>query len=336
MATVSTSLPVLAVLTTRDDGGDLLVPAHLPELEGRVDVRLTEADGLAEALDGARALLLWDFFSGALREAWGSAGSLAWVHVAAAGVDRLVFPELARSEVQVTNARGVFDRPIAEFVLAALLAHVKDHERSAALQRAGEWGHRETLSLTGRRVLIVGTGAIGRETARLLRAVGMEVRGAGRTAREDPDFGQVVASGELAAHVGWADDVVCAAPLTAQTRDLFDTSVFDALRPGAHFVNIGRGASVDEDALLVALRAGRLARASLDVVRTEPLPADSPLWREPGVVLSPHMSGDVVGWRETLSRQFVDLADRWLRDEPFPHVVDLQAGFAVSGRQARA
>lgn len=324
--------PVLTVLTTTDDAGQWLLPADLPALRDRLEIRVADAAGLGEAMPGADALLLWDFFSSALEEVWEQCDRLRWVHVAAAGVDRLVFPGLAASDVQVTNARGVFDRPIAEFVLAALLAHVKDHEGSAARQRAGVWDHRDTLSLEGRRVLVVGTGAIGRAIARLLTAVGMEVRGAGRTAREDPDFGQIVRSDELAEHVGWADDVVCSAPLTAQTRDLFDAPVFAAMRAGTHFVNIGRGASVVEDALVGALRDGTLARASLDVVRTEPLPSDSPLWHEPGLTLSAHLSGDVVGWRDTLSTQFLDLASRWLDGLPFPHVVDVEAGFAVESR----
>ena len=108
---------------------------------------------------------------------------LEWIHVAAAGVDKLMFDGLRESSVIVTNARGVFDRPIAEFVLASVLAHAKLLHESRDLQRDRVWRHRETRTVVGARALIVGTGAIGRETARLLRAVGLEVRGAGRTAR---------------------------------------------------------------------------------------------------------------------------------------------------------
>jgi phosphoglycerate dehydrogenase-like enzyme len=180
----------------------------------------------------------------------------------------------------------------------------------------------------------VGTGAIGRETARLLRAVGMEVRGAGRTPRSgDPDFGEVAASAELAAHAGWCDYLVNAAPLTEQTRALIDATVFAAMKPSAHLVNIGRGPTVVESDLVAALTGGEIDGASLDVFETEPLPDDSPLWAAPGMVVSAHMSGDVVGWRDALARQFVANAERWLAGEQLENVVDTTLGY-VSGGQS--
>nr|WP_281496884.1 D-2-hydroxyacid dehydrogenase [Ornithinimicrobium sp. F0845] len=307
-------------------------PPHLEPLEGRVDLRFTDADGLAGAVRGARGLFLWDFFSTAVRSAWEHCEDLEWIHVAAAGVDSLLFDELRDSDVTVTNARGTFDRPIAEFVLASILAHAKLVHESHRLQQQRLWRHRETHTLVGSRALVVGTGAIGREIARLLRAVGMEVRGAGRTAREgDPDFGTVVASGALAAEVGWCDHLVNAAPLTPATTGLVDAAVLRAMRPTAHLVNIGRGASVVESDLAAALAGGLIAGASLDVFETEPLPQDSPLWDAPGCVISAHMSGDVVGWRDTLARQFVANAERWLAGEPLENVVDKQLGYVPGG-----
>lgn len=316
--------PVIAVLSTPELGP----PPGMAEVESRADVRYADAAGLAEAVSGADALLLWDFFSTAVRDVWSAADRLRWIHVAAAGVDKLLFDELRTSDVVVTNARGVFDRPIAEFVLASVLALAKDLHTSHDHQLERRWQHRETRTLVGETALVVGTGAIGRETARLLRAVGMEVRGAGRRARDgDADFGEVVASDELAAHVGWADHVVVAAPLTEQTRGLIDADVLTAMKPSAHLVNIGRGEIVDEHALLDALDGGGIAAASLDVFATEPLPANSPLWTAPGLVVSPHMSGDVLGWRETLAGQFHDNARRFLDGDELFNVVDKRLGF---------
>jgi phosphoglycerate dehydrogenase-like enzyme len=132
--------------------------------------------------------------------------------------------------------------------------------------------------------LVVGTGGIGREIARLLRAVGLQVRGAGRTARtNDVDFGDVVASADLVDQVGWCDYLINAVPLTPQTRGLINADVFAALRPSAHLVNVGRGATVVQHELAEALAAGRFDGASLDVFEEEPLPVDSPLWSIPGV-----------------------------------------------------
>jgi phosphoglycerate dehydrogenase-like enzyme len=300
-------------------------------VESRAEVRYTDTEGLAKAITGADALLLWDFFSPAVRDVWRHTDRLSWIHVAAAGVDKLLFPELVDSQVVVTNARGVFDRPIAEFVLAVILARAKDLQTSVRLQAERAWRHRESGGIEGRNALIVGTGAIGRETARLLRAVGMNVRGAGRTARTgDPDFGDVAASDALADHVGWADHVVVAAPLTELTQGLVDESVLAAMQPSAHLVNVGRGAIVDEPALVRALEAGDLAAASLDVFAVEPLPDDSPLWSMPNVLVTPHMSGDASGWLDTLARQFVDNAQRWLDGESLLNVVDKQLGFVRS------
>jgi phosphoglycerate dehydrogenase-like enzyme len=321
--------PVVAVLCETSDQR----PTHLERLAGRVELRYADAEGLASAVVGARALLLWDFFSTAVADVWEHCDRLEWIHVAAAGVDKLLFDRLRDSDVTVTNARGVFDRPIAEFVLASVLAHAKLLHESHDLQREKVWRHREARTVAGARALIVGTGAIGRETARLLRTVGLEVRGAGRTARtDDIDFGEVVASSDLVSHVGWCDYLINAAPLTEQTRGLINAEVFAAMRPSAHLINVGRGATVVESELADALSAGALDGASLDVFEREPLPADSPLWCLPEVVVSAHMSGDVIGWRDALACQFVTNAERWLAGEPLDNVVDTALGYVPAGR----
>lgn len=315
---------MVAVLCAQTDDA----PPFLDELADRVEFRLTDAAGLAEALPGADALFLWDFFSGALRDAWGSADRLRWIHVAAAGVDTLLFDDLRAADVVVTNAHGTFDRPIAEYVLGAVLAHAKLVHESHDLQLQRTWKHRESRSVRGARAMVVGTGGIGREIARLLTAVGVQVSGAGSRARDgDPDFGRIVESAELALHVDDVDYLVNAAPLTPATTGLIDAAVLAALPARAHVINIGRGPTVVEDDLVEALRSGELDGATLDVFVTEPLPPDSALWDAPGVVVTAHMSGDVLGWRDTLARQFVDNARRWLDDEPLVNVVDKERGY---------
>jgi len=329
LSRVSSSRPVVAVLCSDADDRP-----HLETLADRMDLRFAEETGLVEGLRGAQVLFLWDFSSAALRDAWDCCAEVEWIHVAAAGVDKLVFPALAESDVTVTNAGGVFDRPIAEFVLGAVLSHAKAVHESHDLQRQGRWERRQTRNVRGARAVVVGTGGIGREIARLLTAVGVQVVGAGRTTRDgDPDFGQVVPSADLADHVGEVDYLVNAAPLTPATRGLIDARVLRALPSSAHLVNVGRGASVVEDDLVAALRDGALDGATLDVFETEPLPGGSPLWELPGVVVAPHMSGDTEGWRERLAEQFVANAERWLAGEPLQQVVDTRLGY-VPGRTA--
>jgi len=321
----STERPVVTVLCERATDR----PPQLADLPA--EIRYCDADGLREAVRGARVLMLWDFFSTAVRDVWPDAGTLEWIHVTAAGVDTLLFDELRDSDVVVTNAHGVFDRPIAEYVLGAVIAHAKDSRSSLDLQRRHEWRHRETRSVLGATALVVGTGAIGREVAGLLRAAGLKVRGAGRVARSgDPDFGEVVASSNLAAEVGDVDHLILAAPLTAATRGLVDAKVLAAMKPDAHLINVARGPIVDETALLKALRDERIA-ATVDVFEREPLPPDHPLWDAPGVTITAHMSGDVIGWRDTLARQFVDNLRRWLAGEPLLNVVDKKLGYIPTG-----
>lgn len=319
--------PVVAVLCAKPDDR----PPGLDDLP--VDFRFCDADGLADAVRGAQGLLLWDFFSTAVRDVWNAADALEWIHITAAGVDTLLFDELRDSAVVVTNARGVFDRPLAEFVLGAVIAHAKDSRTSFALQARHEWRHRETRSVTGATALVVGTGGVGREIGKLLRAAGLHVRGAGRrTATDDPDFGEIVSSAELSTHAGWADHLILAAPLTDATRGLVDATVLAAMKPDAHLVNIARGPMVDEAALLDALITHQIGGATLDVFDTEPLPPDHPLWDAPNVTITAHMSADVVGWRDELAAQFAANARRWLAGEDLHNVVDKKLGYIPGGQ----
>ncbi|MBF6284838.1 D-2-hydroxyacid dehydrogenase [Nocardia cyriacigeorgica] len=314
--------PIVAVLHS-DSVPDSELMARV---SARATVRYTEASGLAEALRGAEALFVYDFLSRALPGAWHAADRLRWLHMGATGVDPVMFPQLRASEVVVTNTRGVFDDAIAEYVLGQILAFAKDLPESVRRQQRHDWHHRESERVGGATVLIVGTGAIGRTIARLLRAVGMRVRGVGRRARaEDPDFGSV--SADLHAELPWADYVVAIAPLTEQTRKMFDARAFAAMKPHARFVNVGRGELVVTDDLVAALEAGTIAGAALDVVDPEPLPPGHPLWDLPNVQITPHNSGDIVGWRTEVVRAFTDNFDRWMDGRPLDNVVDKTLGY---------
>ncbi len=300
-------------------------------IEQSATVRYTDTEGLPDALRGADALFLYDFLSRALADAWHAADRLRWVHVASAGVDSVMFPELRDSDVVLTNSRGVFDSAIAEYVLGLVIAFAKDFAGSLRLQQQRTWQHRETERVAGTSALVVGTGPIGRAIASLLRAVGMRVAGAGRRARsDDPDFGTVVSSQELTQHLGDYDVVVAVAPLTSQTRGMFDADAFAAMRPGARFVNVGRGELMVTDDLISALRSGHLSGAALDVFEQEPLPQDSPLWNMENVLISAHMSGDFVGWRNALVEVFTDNFARWRDGREFRNVVDKHLGYVPS------
>ncbi|WP_316776097.1 D-2-hydroxyacid dehydrogenase [Streptomyces sasae] len=298
-------------------------PPRLGRLTGRARIVHTDAAGLASRLPEADVLLVWDFASHAVREAWPGEGPRPrWVHTASAGVDHLMCPELAASDTVVTNARGIFDRPIAEYVAALVLAMAKDLPRTLDLQRERTWRHREARRVGGTRACVVGSGPIGRAIVRTLKALDVTTALVGRVPRtgiHGPD--------DLDRLMSRADWVIAAAPLTEQTYGMFDAHRFGVMQPSACFINVGRGPLVDEDALVRALTRRWIAGAALDVFATEPLPADSPLWNVPGLVVSPHMSGDTVGWRDELGTQFVELYERWAAGRSLVNVVDKKRGY---------
>lgn len=304
-------------------------PPVMDRIEQIASVRYATEPELPAALPGADVLFVWDFRSDAVAESFARADALRWVHAASAGVDRLLFPQMLESAVAVTNSRGVFDQPMAEYVLATVLSFAKDLHTSVRLQDRKQWRHRETERIAGKHALIVGTGPIGRAIATQLSAAGLRVSGAGRVARDDdPDFGTVQASADLA--LGDVDYLVLAAPLTEQTHGLIDADALARCKPTARLINVGRGELVVQPDLVEALEAGRLGGAALDVFDTEPLPQDSPLWEMPNVLVSPHMSGDTVGWTEELVQLFRENLRSYAAGGPLRNVVDKQRGY-VSG-----
>ncbi|MET8582481.1 D-2-hydroxyacid dehydrogenase [Streptomyces collinus] len=310
------TLPTLLVL-------DADPPPRLGRLTGRARIEHTDAAGLAGRLPAADVLLVWDFTSHAVRRAWPGTGPRPrWVHTASAGVDHLMCPELAVSDTVVTNARGIFDQPIAEYVAALVLAVAKDLPRTLELQRERTWRHRETRRVAGTRACVIGSGPIGRAIARTLKALDVTTALVGRVPRTG-----IHGPGDLDRLISRADWVISAAPLTEQTYGMFDTRRFGVMQPSAVFVNVGRGGLVDEDALAEALRRRWIAGAALDVFAAEPLGEESPLWGLPGLIVSPHMSGDTVGWRDELGSQFVELYERWAAGRPLRNVVDKKRGY---------
>ncbi len=302
---------------------------RLGELIGQAELRFaTSIDELRAALTGADAMLGWNFRADSLRAAWDSANDLRWIHWAGAGVDAAMFPELVASDLQLTNARGIFDVAIAEWVLGMIICFAKQIPQTLEYQSKAEWKHRFTETVASKRALVVGVGSIGRAIGRLLQAAGMEVEAIGRSARDGgTDFSQIHAVDELHTHLPGADYVVLITPLTEQTRNLFGAAEFATMAPHARFVNVGRGALVVEDALLAALNDNQIAGAALDVFVEEPLSPKSPLWHAPNCLISPHMSGDYIEFEAAMADQFMANWTHFLAGEPLLNLVDKKLGF---------
>jgi phosphoglycerate dehydrogenase-like enzyme len=319
--------PTVAVLGVGP--GD--APSEIGAAAELAELRFTsDRDELPSVLPGADVLFTWGPGNGWVAGGWGFVDRLRWIQSASDGVDRLLFPELVHSDVVVTNARGVFEGPIAEWVLGAILAFETGLRTSILDTAAGTWNDERTRgSVAGRHLLVVGPGPIGRSTATLARAFGMSVSAVGRAARPDPVFGDVLGPDDLHDALAVADHVLNALPLAGGTERYFDADVFTAMRTGACFYNVGRGATVDQDALTDALERGQLGGAALDVFEDEPLPRAAPLWSLPNVIVSPHVCGDVDGWREAVVDIFVDNLSRFVRGAPLRNLVDTSAGFGV-------
>ncbi len=262
-----------------------------------------------------RAEAFWDFPPGETRPLLKVAPRLRWVQTTSAGVGQYVKRlGLAESDLLVTTASGIHAQPLAEFVFAALLFHTKRVAHLQAEQREHRWARFCTRELDGQTMAIVGPGRIGRKVTTVARCFGMTVWAMART--HDP--GRAAALGvdrlfareEKHAMLAGADCVVLCAPHTPETDNFLDREAIAALKPGVVLVNIARGAVVDEDALVEALRGGGIGLAALDVFRTEPLPAESPLWDLPNVLVCPHSAS-------TADSENAKLTDRFIRNLGF-------------------
>ncbi len=255
------------------------------------------------------------------------APNLRWLHTFNAGVDNPVFRRFLDRGVVLSTSSGSTARPIAQSVIGGMLLLARPFLRWADAQRRRAWepvpATEAPADLEGQRMTVVGLGAIGTEVARLAQAIGLRVTGVRRTPRRPGDPVERIEPptrlADLARETDW---LVLACPLTEETRGLVSAEVLRALPAGARLLNVARGEVVDEAALIAALREGHLAGAYLDVFAQEPLPADSPLWDLPNVIISPHNSAVAAGnERRATEGYFLPNLERMRRGEPLVNEV---------------
>jgi phosphoglycerate dehydrogenase-like enzyme len=353
----------------RGSGGVPLAIAVSPILSARVRAqdleRIREAapgarivnlsvEGLADGpIDDVEVLLRGFLSSEAFDRLLARAPHLRWVHSATSGVERALTPAARARDIVVTNARGVFSRPIAEHVMLMILAISRQLPQLLELQRERTWQPLQGRELRDLTIGVVGFGSLGRSIAALATAFGSRVialrrnpsagnRPAGDVAGPagpsgagededpflvEPRLSRVFGPDGLHEFLGQADVVVLAAPLTAATEDLIDAAALAAMKPGAWLVNVARGRLVDDHALIRALADGRIGGAALDTFRDEPLPADSPLWDLPNVIVTPHTSWSSARVLDRSIDLFCDNLRRFRSGEPLRNVVDRSAGY---------
>jgi len=281
----------------------------------RIDIAVFSADLWRERRGSAFIRVLLD------------APHAVWLHMFAAGLDDPVFGRLGARGVTVTHSAGTSAVPIAHTVIMQLIAMCRRGRGWHLAQAERRWDQGEVDDVEGRRVTIVGLGAIGAEVARLAQHFGMHVTGL----RRSPDGSEpcpTLPIGELHRVLPTTDDLVLTAPLSPSTRGLIGRDELALLPAGARVVNVGRGELLDEAALEAALRSGQVGAAALDVFATEPLPADSPLWSMPNVLVTPHSSGSTDLAERRAADVFADNLRRLAAGEPLRNVghgVDLPA-----------
>lgn len=285
--------------------------------------------GLPDALQRSGASVVYSVrFAGSAdfpRAALVENPGVRWVSVGGSGTDHLAPWDAAR--VTVTNAAGVAADMMAEYALGAALHFSLDLDGFRAAQRERRWIAGQVTPLAGQTALIIGLGQTGQAAARRFRAMGMRVLGVrARPARADcadAVFGTEALHDLLAR----ADLVLVCVPLLPATRNLLDAHALGRIRPGAVLVDVSRGGVVAEAALIDALQDGRLKGAALDVFETEPLPATSPLWALPNVILTPHCSSVYEGWQHRSVAMFCENLHRFRRGDALTRVVDPERGY---------
>lgn len=295
-----------------------------PELDITI---CTEQDQIPEALSGADAVIGWGRYDAATLA---GAPKLRWIHTFGAGVDTLLSPELIDSEIVVTNNSGVRGPNIAEHILAMMLGFARGLPEIMRYQTKREWHHadRGVFELGGQTLGVVGLGDIGQALAWRANALGMKVIGVRRKQSALPrGVEHVYPLEELHTFLSGSDHVAICLPLTPSTRNMFGAAEFAAMKPSAYIYNIGRGAIIDQDALVAALQSEQIAGAGLDVTDPEPLPSDSPLWDMTNVQITCHTSGATpYNWERGMAI-LLDNLGRFQRDEPLRNVVDKDAGY---------
>lgn len=281
---------------------------------------------VVEFLEPAEVVVGWARLTDAARA---RATHLRWIQAVSAGVDRLDPADY--QQVIITNASGVAAAAMAEYVIGVMLLFAKGFPHLLRLQRTRTWDRAfQAQEICGKTCGIVGMGAIGGETARRARAMGMRVLATRRstTPRDTDEFAdELLSPDDLPYLLEESDYVVVAAPLTPETRGMLGAAELARMKPTAVLINVGRGQLLDQQALIEALRGRRLAGAGLDVFEQEPLPADSPLWELENVVVTPHVSGGTERYAERAAEIVGDNLRRYLAGEPLRNIVDLGRGY---------
>lgn len=325
--TLGTSRPSVSRVVIAVDADDARKESLRSEFAD-IEFIFTRSEHVGDVIPGAQVLLGWSRMDDILA----NADDLAWVQNVGAGVERVVTDEFRARKLILTNGSGIMAPNMAEHAIGMMLSLARRFPDLYRAQLNQRWKDDvDTTSVTelgGQTVLLVGLGEIGRQIARRLSAFDMTVLGVRRSAGEPSEHVAEVGSfTDLPQMVGRADHVISSVPHTPETVGMFDAELFQRFKHGARFYNMGRGTSVVQPDLIVALESGKLSGAGLDVTDPEPLPREDPLWKAPNVIITAHTSGATPRFQERLFELFTDNLRRYIAGEELRNVVDQERGY---------
>jgi phosphoglycerate dehydrogenase-like enzyme len=304
----------------------------LSELRQRGTIIIVDsAAGFPKAAVDAEILLNWSGSLALLRDVFLRSRRLRWIHSRSAGLEQTLFPELIKGDVILTNGSGVFSPSLGEFALAAILYFAKDLRRMIRNQMAGAWQQFDVTMVSGRTLGIVGYGSIGRAVAVRARALEMKVLGVKRTlsqtSKEDFLIDQFYGFEQRLEMLARCDYVVVALPLTEQTRGLIGDAEFAVMKTDAVVINLGRGPTIDDGAMIRALSESRIRGAALDVFDQEPLPQGHPFYSMENVLLSPHCADHTPDWLDNAMRFFLSQLEKYRQGATLENIVNKTLGY---------
>ncbi|HEY1767519.1 MAG TPA: D-2-hydroxyacid dehydrogenase [Terracidiphilus sp.] len=314
--------PLVLVLAEEDDP-QLALLKEIPHVTGQ------SAGDFAGKTEKAAVILHWSGSRDLLRTVFLASPHVRWVHSRAAGIEKLLFPQLIESDVPLTNGSGVFSPSLGEFALAAILFFSKDLLRMLRNQRAGRWEQFDVEEIAGSTAGIVGYGDIGRAVASRIHAMGMKVLALKRhpPALADPLVAAFFKPEKLREMLAQCDYIVVSAPLTSETRHMLSEGEFAAMKTSAVVINVGRGPVIDQAALVRALTEKKIRGAGLDVFEQEPIPTDDPIWKLDNVLISPHCADHTKDWLNDAMRFFLRQYERFRNGQPLENVVEKHLGY---------
>ena len=265
---------------------------------------------------------------------WESCNKLKWMHIGGAGVNHIAFPELVRSDVIVTNSRGIHARTMTEYTLAVMLYFAQSLHRAEVWKNHRDWVQsklpmtRQSFTLRGKKVGIIGGGAIGTAIRDMCLKMEMGLFVIHRKRRSDTPWNVRNGDmGDLDALMQWSDYVIVTLPLTPETKNCIDRSRIGLMKESAVLINIARGGIVDEKALADALKNEKIAGAALDVFAEEPLPESSELFNAKNLLMTPHIAGNYPEYTIDIFNLFFDNLEKYLQNRPMKNIIDWARGY---------